>query len=92
MKRAPWMVLGAIVSFVVAATAQPAAAADPQAAAIRSALSGQPGAGERSHSATDVPRGNLRGDIVNNVRSHPEAPRGGNERPPPPTRPKQNAR
>lgn len=93
MKRAPWIVSGAIVSFLVGATVQPASAGDPQAAAIRSALSERPGAGDRSHAADDVPRGNLRGDIVNNARSHPETPRGAkNERSPPPMKNRQDSR
>lgn len=93
MKRAPWAVLGAIVSLFVGATAQLAAAADPQAAALRSELSAQPAEGGQRRSTVEVPRGNLRGDIVNNARSHPETPHGAkDERAPPPMKGRQNSR
>jgi hypothetical protein len=77
MKRAQVTLRGAIVSLLVAAaTAQPAAAgSDPQAATIRSQLRAQHDARDHPRPTGDVPRGNLRGDIADSVRSHPDAPR-----------------
>lgn len=76
MKRAPLRFSGAIVSFLVGAVVQTAAAGDLRAAATRG-QSPQPDANEKTRSAVDVPRGNLRGDIANNARSRPDTPRGG---------------
>jgi hypothetical protein len=60
---------------------QPAAADDSQATTVHGQLSAQSDTRKQAHPPTDVPRGDLRGDIVNNVRGHPNARRGGaNER------------
>jgi hypothetical protein len=77
MKRAPLTLFGAIVSFLVAAAIQPAGAGDSRSAHIRGQLSPQTDAHEETRSTVEVPRGDLRRDISNNVRSHPDAPREG---------------
>jgi hypothetical protein len=68
MKRARVKFFGAIVSIVVEAIVQPAAAVDPRTVPPPSQLS-QPDA---RRAAPLVPRGDLRGDITNNARSRPE--------------------
>jgi hypothetical protein len=73
---------GAIVSIVVGAIVQPAAADDPRSAPLRNQLS-QHDPQEKTGSLQPVPRGDLRGDITNNARSHPEKLRSGpDDRPP----------
>jgi hypothetical protein len=76
MKRAPVTLCGAIVSCVVGAAMKPAAADDSQAATVHGQLSAQYDAHKHAHPPTDVPRGNLRGDITNNVRGRPDVRHG----------------
>ncbi|HWX12101.1 MAG TPA: hypothetical protein VNZ04_08895 [Trinickia sp.] len=82
MKRAPLTLYGAIVSCLVGAAIQPAAADDSQATTVHGQLSAQYDTHKQAHPPTDVPRGDLRGDIVNNARGRPDVRRGGaDERP-----------
>ena len=80
MKRAFLTLLGAIVSFLVAAAMQPATAGDSRAADIRGQLSTQANAQEKPRSTVEVPRGDLRRDIVNNAHSPPATLRDGDNR------------
>ncbi|MEA3118869.1 MAG: hypothetical protein QOI13_2139 [Paraburkholderia sp.] len=71
MTRAPQALCGAIVSCLLGAAMRPVAAHDSQAT-VHGQLAAQYDTHKRPHPPTDVPRGNLRGDIVNNVRGRPE--------------------
>jgi len=74
LKRLPLLVAGAIVPLVIAAVVPPAQGGGPQSTRQRS---GQPhpppSASMSSPMPVDVPRGDLRSDIVRNAQSHPES-------------------
>jgi hypothetical protein len=80
VKRSLLASVGAIVSFLLAAVMQPAAAGDPRDAAIRGQLATPPDGKTNARVTGELPRGNLRGDIVNNARSRSDAPRGNADR------------
>ncbi|RKP52262.1 hypothetical protein [Trinickia fusca] len=75
MLRAPLLLGGAAVSLLaLAAIVRPAAGDDTRAADPPVEIRAPHAEPVREMTPASAPRGNLRGDIVNNARSHPEPP------------------
>jgi hypothetical protein len=60
---------------------EPAAADDSQPTTVHRQASAQYDTRKQSHPPTDVPRGDLRGDIIDNVRGRPDVKPSGAEKP-----------
>lgn len=80
-KRVPLLLGGAIVPLLIAAIMQPAVGGDTHGAGARGQPHQQSNAPTQAQMPVDVPRGDLRSDIMRNAQSHsdmaspPAAPR-----------------
>ncbi|CAN7389456.1 hypothetical protein LJR230_002282 [Trinickia sp. LjRoot230] len=72
LKRAPLLIGGAIVSFIIAAVVQPARGGDPRANLPTQVRSQAAVRAPQPTPVVAIPRGDLRSDIVRNTYTRPE--------------------
>jgi len=73
LKRIPLLLGGAIIPFIIAAIVPPAEGGGTHSTGARGRPHPPPSASMSTPMPVDVPRGDLRSDIVRNAQSHPEA-------------------